>query len=237
MANIELIDVTVEYPIFNIGAMSLRNELVDMGTGGFLKSKRRGHAVVTALSNINITLKNGDRLGLVGHNGSGKSTLLRTMAGIYHPTRGYVQTKGKVSSLFGLSAGMSLELNGYENILRISLLLGLSKKQAESNYEEIRNFTELGNFMSVPVRTYSMGMLTRLLFAIVTSTNPEILLIDEVIGAGDKAFQVKAQERISELIGKSSICVIASHSPDLINRYCNKILELSNGYIVNTQDN
>ena len=127
---------------------------------------------------------------------------------------------------------MSLELNGYENVIRISMLLGLSREQATANFEEIADFTELGDFMSVPVRTYSMGMLTRLLFAVVTSTHPNILLIDEVIGAGDKVFQEKASKRMASLIGKSSISVIASHSNEIIERYCNKVAELSHGNIV-----
>ena len=168
VVSLELDGVTVEHPIFNPGALSLRQQIINLGAGGILSRRRRGLAVVTALQGISLGLKSGDRLGLVGHNGAGKSTLLRTMAGIYEPISGCVKIQGRVSSVFGLGAGMSLELNGYENIIRISMLLGLSRREAESNYEEILNFTELGDFMSAPVRIYSMGMLTRLLFAIAT---------------------------------------------------------------------
>ena len=139
MANMILKDLTVEHLIFNSGSMSIRHQLINLGTGGIITKKNKGLTMVTALKDINLFLKSGDRLGLIGHNGSGKSTLLRTMAGIYEPTLGSIKTEGKVSSVFGLGAGMSLELNGYENIVRISMLLGLSKKQAEANFEEIQN--------------------------------------------------------------------------------------------------
>ena len=194
MAELLLRDVTVEYPIYNAANMSLRNQIVAIGTGGRIRSDTRRVTTVTALDGIELNLKDGDRVGLVGHNGSGKTTLLRTMAGIFTPTRGTIGITGRVSTVFGLGAGLDGELTGYENIVRMSMLLGATRRSAEAIIPDIEDFTELGDFLSVPVRTYSAGMVTRLTFAVATAAQPEILLIDEVLGAGDVGFQEKARQ-------------------------------------------
>lgn len=232
MAELLLRDVTVEYPIYNAGNMSLRNQLVAIGTGGRLRSAARRVTTVTALDGINLHLKDGDRIGLVGHNGSGKTTLLRTMAGIFHPTRGEIAIKGRISTVFGLGAGLDPELDGYENIVRMSMLLGASRHDATGAIADIEDFTELGDFLSVPVRTYSAGMVTRLAFAVATAAHPEILLVDEVLGAGDATFQEKARQRMARFVEKASIFVLASHAPQLISAYCDKIIHLHHGAIV-----
>lgn len=229
MAQITLTDVTVEYPIYNARNMSLRNQLVAIGTGGRLRSESRSVTTVTALDGISFSLRDGDRIGLVGHNGSGKTTLLRTMAGIYRPTKGEVAITGRVSTVFGLGAGLDLELTGYENIVRMSMLLGATHRQADASIPDIESFTELGDFLSVPVRTYSAGMLTRLTFAVATAVEPEILLIDEVLGAGDAQFQQRAQERMDRFIGMANIVVLASHSPELLHRYSSNTIFLEHG--------
>ena len=232
MAELLLRDVTVEYPIYNAGNMSLRNQLVAIGTGGRLRSDTRRVTTVTALDGIDLHLKDGARVGLVGHNGSGKTTLLRTMAGIFRPTRGAITITGRVSTVFGLGAGLDPELNGYENIVRMSMLLGATRREAAATIPEIEDFTELGDFLSVPVRTYSSGMVTRLTFAVATAVHPEILLIDEVLGAGDAAFQEKARQRMNGFIEKASIFVLASHSEQLLADYCDTVLRLRHGVMI-----
>ncbi|KQU92996.1 ABC transporter ATP-binding protein [Devosia sp. Root105] len=229
MANLELSGVSVEYPIYNSSSMSLRNNLIAVSTGGRIAQQSRRIKTVVALDNINLELKKGDRLALVGHNGAGKTTLLRTMAGIFQPTRGTVTANGKISTVFGLGAGLDVELTGYENIVRMSMLLGSSYSDAEASIASIEAFTELGGFLSMPVRTYSAGMTTRLLFAVATAVHPEILIVDEVLGAGDADFQEKAQRRMAEFIEKASIFVLASHSEALLKMFCNKFMKMEHG--------
>jgi ABC-type polysaccharide/polyol phosphate transport system ATPase subunit len=231
MAELLLRDVTVEFPIYNAGNMSLRNRIVAIGTGGRLRSDTKRITTVTALDGISLHLKDGDRVGLVGHNGSGKTTLLRTMAGIFQPTRGTISISGRVSTVFGLGAGLDAELSGYENIVRMSLLLGITQAEARANIPDIEEFTELGDFLSVPVRTYSAGMVTRLTFAVATAVRPEILLVDEVLGAGDSDFQEMARRRMDAFIARASIFVLASHSPELIREHCQRTLLLHHGVI------
>jgi len=232
MARIHLSNVTVDYPVYNASSLSLRNQLVSISTGGRLARHNGSILTITALDNISLDLRDGDKVGLVGHNGSGKTTLLRTMAGIYKPSNGQVRVEGRVSSFFGLGAGVDPELSGYENILRMSMLLGASQTQARTSIPDIEDFTELGSFLSLPVRTYSAGMQTRLMFAVATAAHPDVLLIDEVMGAGDTDFQAKAHERLSKFIAKSSVFVLASHDPGLIKAYCNKTCALEHGRLV-----
>lgn len=234
MASIRLDDVKVEYPIYNASAMSLRKSLVAVSTGGRISDAARRIVSVTALDGINLELGDGDRLGLVGHNGSGKSTLLRTMAGIFAPVRGSIAINGRVSTVFGLGAGMEPELTGYENIIRMGMMLGATRAQAEASISDIEAFTELGTFLSVPVRTYSDGMLTRLSFGVATAAQPEILLVDEVLGAGDAEFQLRAQRRMSEFIEKSSIFVLASHADHLLKTFCRRAMRLEHGKVAET---
>jgi len=232
MAKIQLDNVSIEYPIYNAGSMSLRNQLVAISTGGRLARHAGSIVTVLALEGVTLDLKDGDRVGLIGHNGSGKTTLLRTMAGIFKPTKGRLIAEGRVSSFFGLGAGVDPELSGYENIMRMSMLLGSTQAAAEASIPDIENFTELGNFLSLPVRTYSAGMQTRLMFAVATAAHPEILLVDEVIGAGDADFQAKARKRMSEFIEKSNIFVLASHSTELIQSFCNRFCKLEHGRLI-----
>jgi ABC-type polysaccharide/polyol phosphate transport system ATPase subunit len=176
-------------------------------------------------------LTKGDKLGLIGHNGAGKSSLLRIMAGIYQPQKGEITVKGKISSLLDLNVGMQMEANGYENIRVRSLILGISKDETKKCIADIQQFSELGDFMSIPVKTYSSGMLMRLAFGMSTSFIPDILLIDEVIGAGDANFIKKAQTRLESFIAKSNILVLSSHSTEIIQRFCNKVLWLEHGAV------
>ncbi|WP_075657600.1 ABC transporter ATP-binding protein [Pseudochrobactrum sp. B5] len=232
MAQIIVKNATVEYPLFQGGSMSLRNTLVAASTGGIISRGTKNIVTIRAIDDVSFTLKDGDRVGLIGHNGAGKSTLLRTLAGIYTPTSGNVFTSGKISTIFQLGAGLDNELSGYENVVRMGMFLGASKAQARSFIPDIEEFTELGEFLSAPVHTYSAGMLTRLTFAISTAMKPEILLIDEVLGAGDASFQEKAKLRMENVIKTARIFVLASHSNEMINLYCNRTLQFEHGKLI-----
>jgi ABC-2 type transport system ATP-binding protein/lipopolysaccharide transport system ATP-binding protein len=233
MASIELHRVTVDFPVYNARKRSLRSELLRRAVGGRIQAEEDDDRVsVVALRDISMAIHDGDRLGLIGHNGAGKSTLLRVLSGVYEPPIGRVLIDGTLSSLTDMMMGMDPEATGYENILLRSVFLGVSVKQARRNITEIEEFTELGNFLRLPMRTYSNGMMLRLAFAISTAVTPEILIMDEMIGAGDAAFFNKAEERLNRLIGGSSILVIASHAEGVIRRLCNKAALLDGGRLL-----
>ena len=233
MASITLENVNAEFPVYGLRA-DLRRIVLGRAVGGLL---RRGtgvdsNFVVRALDNVSLQLKEGDQLGLVGHNGAGKSTLLRVLAGIYEPVQGRVIVDGRISPLFNNSPGLDLEDTGRENIITCGLLLGMTREEIERKYQDIENFSELGEYLEFPVRTYSSGMLVRLGFAIATAIDPEILLLDEGIGAGDTRFAVHAAERVHSLIKRSSIVVLASHTHDLIRKLCNRAILLHHGRVL-----
>lgn len=231
MAELEFRNVTVQYPVYNSRSMSLRNQLVRISTGGRIESEAGHISIGTALKGVSFTLKDGDAVALVGHNGAGKSTMLRTMAGVYTPIAGEVVRTGRVATVLELGAGMDPELSGYENIVRMGVLMGLSMREIKDRTQEIEEFTQLGDFLQLPVRTYSSGMSTRLMFAVATSTQPDILLVDEIFGMGDAEFQVKAKQRMESLIKSVGIFVFASHSNDLIKAYCNRFFRLEHGVV------
>ena len=229
MTSLNFNNVTVQYPIYNAHGMSLRNQLVRISTGGSIE-KEAGHVqIVTALRNVSFNLKEGDSVALIGHNGAGKSTMLRTMAGVYTPISGHVTRKGRVATVLELGAGMDPELSGYENIIRMGVLLGMGMREIQERTEEIEEFTQLGDFLQLPVRTYSSGMSTRLMFAVATSTKPDIFLVDEIFGMGDAEFQVNAKRRMENLIKSVGIFVFASHNNDLVKTYCNRFFRLEHG--------
>ncbi|MHB0990619.1 MAG: ABC transporter ATP-binding protein [Burkholderiales bacterium] len=229
MAKILFEHVTLQYPIYNARGMSLRNQIVRIATGGRIE-KEAGHTtVVTALNDVSFELKDGDAIGLIGHNGAGKSTLLRTLAGIYQPALGRVERIGRVATVFEIGAGLEPELSGYENMFNLGMMMGMSYAQVKAMLPDIEEFTELGEFLRLPVRTYSSGMTMRLMFAVATANTPEILLIDEMLSTGDASFQDKSKARIQKLIAAAKIFVFASHDPDLIRTYCNRVFRLEHG--------
>jgi ABC-type polysaccharide/polyol phosphate transport system ATPase subunit len=239
MSAIELDNVTLQYPVYTRRALSLRNQIVRLGTGGILESDAGKITIITALKGVSMRLSSGDRVGLVGYNGAGKSTMLKVMAGIYEPMVGLVRVEGSVTTFFQLSAGMDSELSGYENICRLGMQRGLSKQEALELIGPIEEFSELGDYLALPIRTYSAGMHARLAFAIAVSQVPDILLIDEVFGAGDASFQKKANEKLEEVLHGARILVFASHSDGLVKRLCSKAALLHHGELVafgNTDD-
>lgn len=232
MASIVLDRVCVDFPIYD-SDRSLRKLLFRSSIGGAVRrdEKRRNRPVVRALDEISFDLKEGDRVGLIGHNGAGKSTLLRVMSGAYRPSSGTIDLEGTVSALLTLGVGFDPEETGYENIHNGCLLLGLSPVEIRERIEEIAAFTELGDYLSMPTRTYSSGMQVRLSFAIATAIDPDILLLDEILGAGDAAFTIKARQRIDTLMERASLLVVATHANSLIEQLCNKAIFLRSGRV------
>lgn len=233
MAHIELKDVTVEFPIFNAGH-SLRVSLYE-SLGGKLATHDRS-VTVRALDKLNLTLPSGTKLGLVGHNGAGKTTLLRVLSDVYPPTSGTVQIDGSISALTDMALGMDIEATGHQNIMFRCIFMGMTFRQARAEAAGIAEFSELGRYLDLPVRTYSTGMFLRLAFAISTSVRPDILILDEMIGAGDAAFQDRAKKRIDDLLASAKILVLASHSPELLKYYCTEVAWLNQGALVQRGD-
>lgn len=232
MPHISIRDLTVEFAIFGSRALSLKNTLLARATGGRVMAGARSIVMVRALENLNLEINDGDRIGLVGHNGAGKTTLLRVLAGIYKPVGGSVTLQGRVRTLFESSAGIDHEATGLENIYLRGCILGMSRREIDARVDDIASFADLGDFLHLPMRTYSAGMSARLAFAISTTLHNDILLVDEGIGAGDHGFQEKAQQRIENLFTRASIIVIASHSEELIRRFCNRRVQLEQGRLV-----
>jgi lipopolysaccharide transport system ATP-binding protein len=229
MAHIRLENVVVDFPIVNSSAQSLQLRLYE-ALGGRLTSHHKT-VVVRALDSVDLELKDGDRLGLIGHNGSGKTTLLRVLAGIYPPTVGSASIEGSISSFTDLTLGMDPESTGWENIVFRCAFLGLSFQEAKRLSPTIAEFSELGEYLNLPVRTYSSGMFLRLAFAISTAIDPDILIMDEMIAAGDSQFIEKAQRRLTEVVDKANIIALASHDMAIIKNICNKAVWLEHGVV------
>ena len=229
MASIILEDVVVDFPVYGM-QKSLRKAL--FGVLLHRKHAPEKRVVVRALNHISITLQDGDRVGLVGHNGAGKTTLLRVLAGIYAPTAGRIRIDGRVSTLFHTSPGLDSDDTGYENIYTCGRFLGMTKTEITRKLPDIEQFSELGEHLGLPVRTYSSGMLTRLGFAVATAIDPEILVLDEGLGAGDARFAERAKARVEELLHRTNILVLASHVDPLIKQMCNRALLLDHGRLI-----
>ncbi len=232
MAHISISNLIVEFAIFGATARSLKNSIIAQATGGKLMAGARDMVVIRAIDGLDLEIRDGERLGLTGHNGSGKSTLLRVLSGIYKPTFGCVNIKGRVGALLDPGAGMDAEATGFENIYLRGNLLGMSTREISAKLDDIADFSGLGDFLSLPMKTYSAGMAARLAFAISTAPKTDILLVDEGIGAGDAEFQKKAEKRIEKLFQQTSIVLIASHSEELLARFCNRHIRMEHGQLV-----
>lgn len=231
MSKISLTNVCVDIPIFNSQGRSLKKTLMGAATGGRIGLTEAGKTIVRTLDNINLNINPHERVGLIGHNGAGKSTLLRVLGKVYEPSYGSADIQGRVGSLIDISLGIDGEATGIENIYLRAALLGIPKSQVNKELENIIEFTELGDFINMPVRTYSTGMHLRLAFAVSTMISPDILLMDEWLSVGDQKFQAKAENRLNTLIERSNILVIASHSRQLIEKCCTRVVWLQHGSI------
>ncbi|GAB09811.1 putative ABC transporter ATP-binding protein [Gordonia araii NBRC 100433] len=223
-------DACVDFPIFDAKTRSLKKSVLGRA-GGVIGASDSGVPMVEALRNINLHLEHGDRVGLVGHNGAGKSTLLRLLSGIYEPTRGSCRVRGRVAPVFDLGVGMDPEISGFENIVIRGMFLGMSRKEMLAKTDDIAEFTELGQHLEMPLRTYSTGMRVRLALGVVTSIDPEILILDEGIGAVDADFMRKARVRLQALVERSGILVFASHSNEFLAQLCDRALWIDKGEI------
>jgi lipopolysaccharide transport system ATP-binding protein len=232
MAIVEARDVVVEFPIYGAKSRSIKNTVLRAATGGAIAADAADRVVVRALDHVSFEFKEGDRIGLVGHNGSGKSTLLRTLAGIYEPSAGMLEVRGRVTSMLSITLGMDIDASGYDNIFLRGMILGLRKHEIREMIDEVCEFSELGEYIQMPMRTYSSGMTMRLMFAISTCMHADIILMDEWLSAGDSEFAEKAQKRLTGLVDRAKLLVIASHSPEVIEKTCTRVVHLEHGKIV-----
>lgn len=230
MAHIIFEHVNIDFPIYNAKNRSLKNTVMQAATGGKVSFGAEG-TIIRSLEDVSFEIHEGERVGVVGHNGAGKSTLLRALSNVYAPTAGRAEIVGEIGSLVDIGLGIDGEATGRENIFIRGALLGLKRKEIEDRFEEIVEFSELGEFINMPVRTYSSGMHLRLAFAVATIIRPEILLMDEWLSVGDAAFNEKAEQRLNNLVESSRILVIASHSRELIERTCNRALWFEHGHL------
>jgi lipopolysaccharide transport system ATP-binding protein len=232
---IKATDIAIEFPIYENSHRSLKNKVLNLTTGGKIGSNAGKHPVVLALDQINFTFQHGERIGLTGHNGSGKTTLLRVLAGVYFPIRGSLNVHGKIASLLDVSMGLDPDATGFENIYLRGIMDGLKPSVIRAKVDDIADFTELGEYLNLPVRTYSSGMMLRLAFAISTSVEADILIMDEWLSVGDAQFSVKAANRLEQFVSRAGILVVASHDPKLIERICTRHIHLEHGQIISDQ--
>lgn len=231
MAHITAEELVVEFPIYQGAQRSMRKTFLMAASGGKMSGTDK-RVTVRAVDALSFHISDGERVGLYGHNGSGKTTLLRALSGIYEPTSGRLDVSGTVTSLLDIATGFDTDATGYENIILRGITMGHSPKRIRPHVDEIAEFSGLGEYLRLPVRTYSSGMMMRLAFAISTSVGSDILLMDEWLSVGDDDFKARVSERLTHLINRSAIVVIASHDMGLLARTCNRILHVSHGKIV-----
>ncbi len=222
---IQLEDVGLKFRVRRAGRISFKDYLLH---GLFRRSKKTSFEV-QALEHIDLTVAEGDRLGVVGHNGAGKSTLLKLLAGIYPPTSGRRKVVGRISALFDIALGFELDANGWENIMYRGYLQGETPEGIRGKMQPIAEFSELGDFLNMPVRYYSSGMKVRLAFSIATAIEPEILILDEVLSAGDMTFQNKARQRMRALMSSARAVIVVSHDMSSLALMCDRVLWLEHG--------
>ena len=231
MSQIIAQNVVVEFPIYDAGHRSLKTQLLSSATGGRIARDAGNRVIVRALDNVSFSIQAGDRIGLIGHNGAGKTTLLRVLSGIYEPVGGSLVIDGRAATLLDINLGIDVEATGYENIWMRAVMMGLSPSAIEPKIADIARFTELGDYLDMPLRTYSAGMRLRLAFAVSTSVDADILLMDEWLAVGDSDFQPKAKRRMEELVARTNILVVASHDYNLLKGVCNRVLRLAHGKV------
>lgn len=227
MVKVSLQNIGVQFEVRRHGRISLKEYVLK----GMFRRKKNPVLTVNALRDVSFEARQGDRLGIIGHNGAGKSTLLKLIAGVYPPTEGTREVSGRTSSLFDVTLGFELDASGWENIKYRGYLLGETPQSIEPKMREIAEFSELGEYLDMPLRYYSTGMIVRLGFSIATAIQPEILIVDEVLGAGDKAFLAKARQRMDEMFQTASIVVLASHDLNAMEELCNRVIWMDQGSV------
>src|SRR5262249_29848817 len=225
-------DIVVDFPIYGAKSRSLKNAFMRTATGGLLARDQSDRIIVRALDHCTFQMAPGDRVGILGHNGSGKTTLLRVLAGVYAPPAGAISISGRVAAMLNISLGRDMEATGIENISTRGAIMGMKPWEIDSLMDEICSFSELGDYLDMPVRTYSSGMAMRLAFAVSTSVSADIVLMDEWLSVGDASFAKKAQDRLNRLIEQAKILVIATHDENLVRNNCNRVLRLDHGRLV-----
>lgn len=232
MAYIKAENVCIDFPIYHSSGRSMKNAVLRATTGGRIARDSANHTYIRSLDGLSFEIRAGERVGLIGHNGSGKTTLLRALSGVYEPTGGKLDVNGRVASLLDISLGMDPDATGYENIMMRGIVMGMGPRAMAARVDEIAEFTDLGEYLNMPLRSYSSGMQMRLAFAVSTCIEAEVLLMDEWISVGDAGFQDKAADRLNNLIKTTPILVIATHSPELVRKVCNRKIELEHGRIM-----
>ncbi|HMP62425.1 ABC transporter ATP-binding protein [Phenylobacterium sp.] len=235
-ASVTVTDLTLRFPVYGIDAKSLKKNLARVTVGGRLGASNTGATEVTALSHLNLNLKAGDRLGLIGHNGSGKTTLLRALSGAYEPDEGQIEVCGRIAALLDLSLGIDPSATGVDNIRLRGRIAGMTSREIDEKMDEIAAFSGLGPFLAMPMKTYSAGMQARLAFAVSTAVEADVLLMDEWISVGDSDFKQLAHKRLLGLVERAGILVLASHDHELLRLYCNKVMRLEGGVASEVKD-
>jgi ABC-2 type transport system ATP-binding protein/lipopolysaccharide transport system ATP-binding protein len=236
-------NVTVDIPIYDVKARSLKHRFfldkvsnlmarTTPHVGGTVIQDQRGIVTVRALNGVSFTAADGDRIGIIGHNGAGKTTLLRVASRIFEPTQGSVSIHGRVTPLFNMMEGVAQDATGIEVIRTRGALLGMTDAEIEERMDDVTAFCDLGEYIDMPVRTYSTGMLVRLAFAITTSVTSDVLVMDEFIGAGDAAFFERAEARLRRFIERSAVLLVATHSFEIVRKWCNRAILFKHGQIV-----
>jgi ABC-type polysaccharide/polyol phosphate transport system ATPase subunit len=234
MPSIVLDNLSIEIPVLTTRSQSLRTVVMAkaLAVGGTIIDSGTRITIVRALDQISFKLSDGDRLGLIGPNGAGKSTLIRVLADIYAPSTGTIERQGTLVPMFDIGIGFDQEATGYENIFLRGMMMGLTRREIADRTDEIAAFSELGEYLDLPLRTYSAGMTLRLMFSIATSVAGDIILMDEWISVGDDSFQGKAQKRMLDMTGKAGILVIASHDASILLQHCTLGMRLEKGRVV-----
>ncbi|HEX3348660.1 MAG TPA: ABC transporter ATP-binding protein [Acetobacteraceae bacterium] len=230
-ASVEVSDLSVDFPLYHGTSRSLKRRMFSTVSGGRMGADAKNRVVVQALRDLTFSLSSGDRLGLIGQNGAGKTTLLRTLAGIYEPVTGRVHVEGTINALLDPSLGMNLDLTGRENITLRGLYNGLDEDEIKRLEADVESFAGLGEFMNLPIRIYSSGMMVRLGFALATSIRPQVLLMDEWFLAGDAMFMEKARVRLEDMVRGSEILVLSSHSEGVVMEWCTRVIWMDQGRI------
>ena len=227
--SLRLDNVTLDYYVYSVRAQSLRNAVFNLAVGGKLYKDQGDVTVVRAVESVSFHLQEGDRLALIGHNGSGKTSLLKVMAGVYHPARGRIDVEGSLTSMIAAGAGLDIEATGLQNIRKLGAMRMISNKVIDQRIGPIVEFSGLGDFVRLPMKTFSAGMMARLMFACATEFEADILILDEWLSAGDVEFMDKAKARMHSFVERAKIVVLGTHDFHMVETVCNKVCVLDAG--------